>query len=105
MHKISTMSSVALTQKQLESKNHIAIKYDIPLMNYEKKVYTKTKKDHNIMTQIYGTNLSFDNWQHRYKQQKPSQVRFLSESQHTITKMSDNLNMTGTIAGKAESID
>jgi hypothetical protein len=46
------MSSVALTQKQLESKNHIAIKYDIPLMNYEKKVYAKTKKDHNIMT--YG---------------------------------------------------
>jgi hypothetical protein len=38
---------------------------------------------------------------HRYKQQKPLQVRFLSESQHTITKMSDNLNMTGTIAGKA----
>jgi L-cystine uptake protein TcyP (sodium:dicarboxylate symporter family) len=47
------MSSVALTQKQLESKNHIAIKYDIPLMNYEKKVYTKTKKDHNIMTLGY----------------------------------------------------
>jgi hypothetical protein len=56
-------------------------------------------------TQIYGTNLSFNNWQHRYKQQKPSQVRFLSESQHTITKMSDNLNMTGTLVGKAESVD
>ena len=56
-------------------------------------------------TNIRHKPLSFDNWQHRYKQQKPSQVRFLSESQHTIKKMSDNLNMTSTIAGKAESVD